>query len=245
MAVKYQGGVICCADSSNFYSNSQEHLLVESTLLTELPTRSTTFTTTSACSGVEPPVNPSKPPTRCDISSTLTASSKENSPTSWPPPECSKRSITKNSWAQVTSSPAGIHTKALKFTQLIWEERPSSGTLRWEDQEVGLFTDIATRTTSRTWLLRRRRTSASVQCLWLWRGMGALEVLSDWRISLRRDWRRSTTLMKVFHTSHFDWCIDLMRFNDILVDRSIYLGWWIKILARLCFWIRLMFLRFR
>ena len=172
--------------------------------------------TTSVCSEVEQPDNPNKPPIKCDTSLTHTASSKESCPTFSPPPECFKRSTTKNSWAQVTSSPDGILTKALKCTQWIWEERLLSETSQWEALAVGSFTDTVTHTTSPTWLLSRRRTFAYRQCRWPWKETGAREVLSGWRTLLRKEWRRSTTLMKVFLTS---------RFDDVLIWCSYFLRW--------------------
>ncbi len=163
--------------------------------------------TISACWEVEPLGSPNKLPIKCDILSTLTALSKESCPTSLLLPECSKKSTTKNNLVQVTLLPAGILTKALKSTQWIWEGLPLKGTLPWEGLAVGSFTDTAMHTTSLTWHLRRPKTSAFRLCLWPWRETAAQEVSSDWPTLLRKEWKSSTTHMKVFLTNRFDWCI--------------------------------------
>lgn len=59
MAIKYDGGVIACADSRK-PSNTQEPQLEESTSSTELLTRSISSMTTSSPSEQELPDSPSK-----------------------------------------------------------------------------------------------------------------------------------------------------------------------------------------
>ncbi len=208
MAVKYQGGVICCADSSTFFL-IQELLLVVSTLLIESPIKSTTSMTISACSEVEPQVNRNKLRTRSDTWLIPTVLSRASFLMSWLRQECSKKWTTKSNFKLDTLLLVGTHTKALKFIQWTWEEPLLNENSRWEDQAVGSFTDIAMLTTSRTWHTNKLRTSALLQCHWLWRETAAQEVSLDWRTSLRRDWKRSTTLMKVCLSNLFDCFIDL------------------------------------
>ena len=80
MAIKYDGGVIACADSRTL-SITKAPLREERTLSTESPTRSTSSTITSSSSEVELQDNPNKLPTKSGISSILTSTSRAASPT--------------------------------------------------------------------------------------------------------------------------------------------------------------------
>lgn len=75
VAIKYDGGVIACADTRT-YLPTQAHPQAVSTLSTEWQTRSISSMTISSFSGVDLQGNPSKPPTRCVILSTRMSTSR-------------------------------------------------------------------------------------------------------------------------------------------------------------------------
>lgn len=204
MAVKYQGGVILCADSSTIVFFIQEPPPVEFTLLIESPIKSISFTITFASWEVELPVNRNKPPTKFVTLLTLTPSNKENCLTFLPLQECSKKSTTKNNCKPGTLSQVGIHIRALKSTQSIWGEPLWKEISQWEARAVASFTDIVMPTTRLTWLTKRPRTSASAQYPLLWKETAAQEVSSDWPTLQKKESKKNITLTKAFPTSLSD-----------------------------------------
>ncbi len=204
MAVRYQGGVICCADSSIFNTIFKEHPQEESTLLIELQIRSIMFMNTSAFWEAVLLDSPNKQPTKSDTSLAHIQSNKENYLMFSLPPECSKKSTTKNNLKQVTLLQDGIHTKALKYFQSIWGAPLFKEISQWVVQVQVSSTDIVMPITSQTWPLKKPRVSASAPFHWPWRETAVQEVSSDWRTSLKKESKRNITLMKVSLTSHSD-----------------------------------------
>lgn len=142
--------------------------------------------------------------TKSDILLTLMQSNKENYLTSSQPPECSKKLTIRNNFKQVTSLLVGIHIKALKFFQSIWEAPLLKEIIPWVVRDLASFTDIVMLITNQTWLSKKPKVSVLAPFHWLWRETAALEVSSDWSTLLKKDSKGNTTHMKVFLTSHFD-----------------------------------------
>lgn len=182
----------------------KEHPQEESTPSIELQIRSITFMSTFAFWEAVLPDSPNKQPTKSDTLLTHIQSNKENYLMSSLPPECSKNLTTKNNLKQVTSLQVGIHTKALKYFQSIWEAPLFKEISQWVVQGQVSSTDIAMPITSQTWPLKKPRVSASAPFHWQWRETAAQEVSSDWQISLKKESKKNITLMKVSLTSHSD-----------------------------------------
>lgn len=122
IAVKYDGGVIACADSSNNL-NMQEPLLEESTLSIELQTKSTTYMNISWHWEADSQANHNKLSTKWDIWLIPMLTNKESCHTLKPLPECCKKQITKRVLRLDILLPVGIPMMDLKYTVLTWEEQ--------------------------------------------------------------------------------------------------------------------------
>ena len=168
MALKYDGGVIACADSSTPFP-TQEPQQEESTPSTGSLTKLTTSTSTSSPLEADWPVNPSKPSINWDFSLIPTSTSRGSCPMSKQPQECFRSPCTKRASKSDALWQDGTPMKAARSTVSIWEEHAWWEITLWEVQAVVSSTATLTQTTRKTWVSRRLKHSAFTVFPWPWK----------------------------------------------------------------------------
>lgn len=190
MAIKYDGGVIACADTRK-PSNTQEPQQEESMSSIESLIRSILFMTISSLSEQVLPDSRNKQSISWDSSSILMSTNKENCLMSKLQQECSKKLTIKRVLRLDTFALVGILMMDLRFIPSILVVHACFGTMPLLDRAVASFMATSMLTTRKIWALRRQKHSALTQFLLPWEETDLQEVSFVCPTSPKEAWRRS------------------------------------------------------